>query len=251
VAAKLEGDVIDNGRPVKAAPVIRRVEVAEEDTSSRVLTRLVPAFVISGAVHVVAIGFILLVVSGPKQVTAKPSDDLVTTQVEEPKEDEKNLTNDDVGLDPALTAATNADREETVNVDVPKTDDPVGLPDQSMEVAPLTQLAGLGADLKGGAIGDASQTGELMTGPGGGASTFTTPGMRGRSGATKDKLLREGRERPVRGSRGVRIGLAGPPAREGWVMEVRRPVEGPGGRDRHGPVAILGRRGDAQIRDQV
>jgi len=192
VAAKLEGDVIDNGRPVKAAPVIRRVEVAEEDTSSRVLTRLVPAFVISGAVHVVAIGFILLVVSGPKQVTAKPSDDLVTTQVEEPKEDEKNLTNDDVGLDPALTAATNADREETVNVEVPKADDPVGLPDQSMEVAPLTQLAGLGADLKGGAIGDASQTGELMTGPGGGASTFTTPGMRGRSGATKDKLLREG-----------------------------------------------------------
>jgi hypothetical protein len=193
VAVKLEGDVIDNGRPVKVTPVIRRVEVAEEDAASRVLTRLVPAFVISGAIHVVAIGVVLLFVSGPKDASAKQrSDELVTTQVEEPKEDEKNLTNEDVGFDPDLAAATNAEREETVNVEAPKTDDPVGLPEQTQDVAPLTQMAGFGQELKGGAIGDLNPTGEQMAGVGGGAGAFTTPGMLGRSGATKDKLLKAG-----------------------------------------------------------
>ncbi|MBO0697830.1 MAG: terpene cyclase/mutase family protein [Zavarzinella sp.] len=192
MAAKLEGDVIDNGRPVKTSPVIRRVEVAEEDTASRVLTRLVPAFVLSGAIHVVLIGFFVLFMASPKDANAKQSNDLATTQVEDPKEDEKNLTNEDVGFDPDLAAATNADREEAVNVEAPKSDDPVGLPEQQSEIAPLTQMAGPGADLGQGAVGDLSPSGEQMAGPGGGAGAFTTPGMIGRSGATKDKLLKAG-----------------------------------------------------------
>jgi hypothetical protein len=192
VAAKLEGDVLDNGRPVKTSPVIRRVEAAAEDTASRVLTRLVPAFVISGAIHVVLIGFFVLFLASPKDANAKPSNDLATTQVEDPKEDEKNLTNEDVGFDPDLAAATNAEREETVNVEAPKMDEAVGLPDQPSEVAPLTQMAGLGADALGGKIGDLSPSGDQMAGAGGGAGAFTTPGMVGRSGATKDKLLKAG-----------------------------------------------------------
>jgi hypothetical protein len=101
--------------------------------------------------------------------------------------------NDDVGFDPDLAAATNAQREESVNVEAPKSDDPVGLPDQSMDVAPLTTATGLGSDFKTGAVGEMNPTGEMTAGPGGGSSAFTTPGMLARvSGATKDKLLKAG-----------------------------------------------------------
>ena len=94
MAEKLEGAVIENSRPAKA-PVIRRVEVAEEDLGSRMLTRFVPALVISGAIHVVMIGFFVLMFSGAKEAEAKnAADQLVTTQVEEPKEEEKNLINE-------------------------------------------------------------------------------------------------------------------------------------------------------------
>ena len=50
-------------------------------------------------------------------------------------------TNEELGLDPALAAATDAKREEAVNVDAPATEDPVGLPDQPNETAPMTAVA--------------------------------------------------------------------------------------------------------------
>jgi hypothetical protein len=192
VSANVEVDAVEtNGKPAKGAPVIRRVEVAEEDVSSRVLNRHVPAWVISGAIHVVVIGSLVGFMSGPQDTKAKESD-LVTTQVDEPKEEQKNLTNDDVGFDPDLAAATNADREEKVNVDAKPADDPIGLPDQPSDIAPntaamgLTQEAGIGSK-------DLSDTGLTMAGTGGGASAFTTPGMSSRaSGATRDRLLKSG-----------------------------------------------------------
>jgi hypothetical protein len=194
VAANLEAEVIDNGRPAKGSPVIRFVEVAEDDMGTRVLTRLVPAFVISGALHVVIIGFFVLFVSSAKEAQAKTSDEeLITTQVEEPKEDEKNLVNEEVGFDPDLAAATTAEREESVNVEAPKSDEPIGLPDQSNDTAPSTALSGLGQEFGGGALGEKSPDALLQAGPGGGMGAFTTPGMLGRvSGATKDKLLKAG-----------------------------------------------------------
>ena len=99
--------------PKPAGPaVIRRTEVAEEDAGQRVLNRHVPAWVISGAVHVVVIGMAVLFMSGPEDAAAN-TNDLVTTQVEEPKEDDNNLTNEDVGFDADLPAATDSKLEET------------------------------------------------------------------------------------------------------------------------------------------
>jgi len=190
VAARLETESVEsNGKPTKGAAVIRRVEVAEEDAGSRVLNRHLPAWVISGALHVVIIGFMALVMSGNKEVVANIND-LVTTQVEEPKEDEKNLTNEDVGFDPDLAAATDAKREEAVNVDAPATEDPVGLPDQPNETAPQTSVQGVGDAIGVGAAAEMGDVGQQM-GAGGG-SAFAVEGMRGRSGATKDKLLKAG-----------------------------------------------------------
>ena len=136
MAARVEAEAIEtNGKPAKGAPVIRRLDVADEDVGSRVLNRLVPALVISGALHVVVIGSLVAFMSGPQDTKANESD-LVTTQVEEPKEDDKNLTNADVGFDPDLAAATNTDREETVNVEAPK----VGRAGRLAEPAEATSL---------------------------------------------------------------------------------------------------------------
>jgi len=197
VAAK---DELDDNKPdakadakaPKGAPVIRQVEVAGEDMGSRVLNRHIPAWVISGAIHVVVIGFLVIFMSGEKEIAAN-TNDLVTTQVEEPKEDDKNLTNEELGLDPTLAAATDAKREEAVNVDAQATEEPVGLPDQPNEIAPMTAVAGLSQTLDaGGSPTDLSNTGMMAQGPGGGGAAFSVPGMSGRSGATKDKMLKSG-----------------------------------------------------------
>jgi hypothetical protein len=181
--------VENNGKPSKGAAVIRRVEVAEEESGSRVLNRHLPAWVISGALHVVLIGIFVVFGVGQKELEAKQND-IVTTQVEEPKEDDKNLTNEDVGFDPDLAAATDAKREEAVNVDAPATEDPIGLPDQPNETAPQTSVQGVGEAIGVGAAADPGDVGQQM-GAGGG-SAFAVEGMRGRSGATKDKLLAKG-----------------------------------------------------------
>jgi hypothetical protein len=146
--------------------------------------------VISGAIHVVVIGFLVIFMSGPVDTAANPND-LVTTQVEEPKEDDKNLTNEDVGFDAELAAATDAQREENVNVEAPATNDAVGLPDQPNETAPQTAVAGLTQDLGAGSPADINN-GLVAPGIGGGGSAFSVPGMQGRSGATKDKLIAKG-----------------------------------------------------------
>jgi hypothetical protein len=192
VSANAEVEAVEtNGKPAKGAPVIRRVEVAEEDVGSRVLNRHVPAWVISGAIHVVVIGSLVGFMHGPQDVKAKENNP-VTTQVDEPNEEQKNLTNADVGFDADLAATTNANREENVNVDAKPAQDPVGLPEQPSDIAPNTAAMGLMQDAGIGSK-DLSDTGLTMAGPGGGASAFMTPGMSSRvSGATRDRLLKTG-----------------------------------------------------------
>jgi hypothetical protein len=177
-------------KPVGPA-VIRRTEVAEEDASQRVMNRHVPAWVISGAVHVVVIGMAVLFLHGPEDAEAKTSD-LVTTNVEEPKEDDHNLTNEDVGFDADLPAATDSQLEKETNVVAP--DNPAeaaGLPDQPYDNAPQTSVVGVGET---GAGYDAPLTadGAVAAGAGGGGSQFAVPGMAGRSGSTRDKMLKAG-----------------------------------------------------------
>jgi hypothetical protein len=184
-------EVVDN-KPVKSgAPVIRQVEVAEEDMGSRVLSRHIPAWVISGAIHVVVIGVLVIFMSGPVETEAK-NNDLVTTQVDDPKEDDKNLTNEEVGFDPDLAAATDAKREDVANVEAPATEEAIGLPDQPNETAPQTAIAGLTNDMGAGVNTALDPSGLVAPGIGGGGSAFSVPGMMGRSGATKDKLLKAG-----------------------------------------------------------
>ena len=177
--------------PRPAGPaVIRRTEVAEEDASQRVMNRHVPAWVISGAVHVVVIGIAVLFLSGPEDVSAN-TNDLVTTNVEEPKEDDHNLTNDDVGFDADLLAATDSKIERPENVAAP--DDPkesAGLPDQPYDTAPQTAVVGSAMTGPGSIPPRGQRRRRRRRGGGGGA--FSTEGMKGRSGRTKNLLLAAG-----------------------------------------------------------
>jgi hypothetical protein len=168
--------------------VIRQVEVAGEDQTTRVLNRHVPAWVISGTIHVAVIGCLLIVFSGPSRMDGKPNDELVT-QVGDPGDEKDNLTNVNVGFDPDLAAATPSDREAEKNVIAPDSIDPPGLPNDS-DVASDAAKMGLGADFLGGNPADLTKDGLMQPGQGGGGAAFVSEGMRGRlSGSTKDKLL--------------------------------------------------------------
>lgn len=190
---KPETPATDSAGKPKGVPVIRRVEVAEDDLQTRVLSRHVPAWVISGAIHVVVIGVGILFLSAPADTAAKSDDNVVAAQVEEPKEEKENLTNEDIGFDADLAAATNVDKEDVANVEAPKSDEPVGLENQKEDIAPQTANAGI-SDNAGaaGVDGPMADTGALA-GPNGGNSAMSVDGMKGRnSGATKDKLLKAG-----------------------------------------------------------
>jgi hypothetical protein len=188
----------ENGRPTKAAPppVIRRLVVAEEDRRERLFKRQVPAWTISGAIHVVLVGVFVLFFSLGEDTRAKSDDKVVTTAVEDPKIPEENLTNPDQGFDADLKTATDAEREEKENVEGKvNIEDPIGQINNTLD-QPVQTFAppGVGApDLAVGATGELANKG-AMKGEGGGdmGSQFMAPGMKGRSGATKDALLRAG-----------------------------------------------------------
>jgi hypothetical protein len=176
----------------KQPAVIRQLEVANDEFSTRMLNRHVPALVISGAIHVVVITCFLFLFPHSSDVNANQDEKVTATQVEDAKEKEENLTNEDIGFDPDLAAATNAEREENVNVDAKATEEAVGLPDQQMDTAPQTAVQGLGLDGAAGVDSAMTDAGVAQQGLGGGGSAMNIPGMKGRSGATKDKLLKAG-----------------------------------------------------------
>jgi hypothetical protein len=168
--------------------VIRRVEVSEEHVGERVLHRHLPAWVISGAVHVGAIAIFAMALSGPREVEAKTGE-LVSVQVEDPAEDDPILVNPDVGFDPNLAAATDAKVEADANVTGPTAEGPPGLDNQPDTIAPQTMGAGLTGGLDSGDPATVAPDGSTARGAGG-SSPFVVPGMQGRTGETKNLLLK-------------------------------------------------------------
>src|SRR5690349_16710973 len=91
--------------PAPGPAVIRQVRGAEETPHERLMRKHLPAWVTSGAVHVLLVG-VLLVAS---VVFAKPgagpaSDSQLMVAVEDKNQDEKqpDLTNTDLGIDPDI-----------------------------------------------------------------------------------------------------------------------------------------------------
>ncbi len=183
--------------PSKPAPaaaavpgvVIRRVEMAQETTQERIFRKHLPAWVISGAVHVCLVALLVAFAGSPQNIEA--TDKVITTSVEK-SEDEppENLTNEDLGLDVNIEAAlpelTRVD-ERTVQEVV--TQDNLGkpnVPDTDRNAFDLPGLPSLEAMTSGVAGIDG------VVRAGGGNFGRIDASFAGRSGSTKDQMLREG-----------------------------------------------------------
>ncbi len=172
------------------AAVIRRMEAAEESSQERLVKKHVPAWVVSGAIHVAVIAVAILLF-GSRPASTKQTDKILATTAEKADEPEdKNLTNDDIGVDSNLEAALpEIERIDAKTVDEKVTQDNVGQPNTTEENSNATAPPGLSADFT--TPGTAGDTGASMSGDGGNKGVMSS-GTAGRSGATKSRLIREG-----------------------------------------------------------
>ena len=193
---KPTGAPADNGQPAKPAAaagagVIRRVTGTEESAHERLVRKHLPAWVASGAVHLVVI-LLAWIIFGFGSNNAKATDKILTTSVEKEQEDPvKDLTNDDEGLESNLKSALpEIERQEDRNVDAAVTSDPIGVPDAPSNDPNAYATPGLDPSniTNPGVTGD---QGSFMAGTGGQGGSVNAS-FAGRSGATKDKLLAEG-----------------------------------------------------------
>jgi Prenyltransferase and squalene oxidase repeat len=174
--------------------VIRSMKGAEESANQRMLRKHIPAWVISGAVHV-ALAVTMIAadkfMGSPTQAAMSLSELTVVAQNEE-KESTVDLTNPDVGIDPELPAVVEADKLDTVNVqDATKTEDNPGIADAtSNDKKDYIPLPGIGTTNDGGVTGDA---GKFLTGGGGGGEgVIAADAFKGRGAATRSKMLQTG-----------------------------------------------------------
>ena len=183
--------VTNNGKPVAAAAaVIRRLEAAEETSQERLVKKHVPAWVISGAIHVAIIALAILVLGARKADTKQPDKIIATTAEKAEEMDEKDLTNEDPGLDTNLSAALpEIQREDEKTAEGIVTQDVVGLPNAPDNATTAYAPPGLTPDLT--TPGHVGTEGGLLTGTGG-EKGMMNASFGGRSAATKSKLLREG-----------------------------------------------------------
>lgn len=178
------------GEAAKGA-VIRKLEAARETSQERLMRKHLPAWVISGAVNIGVIAIMMLLLGG-RPADGKQPEKVVATSVE--KEDEqpdKDLTNEDAGLQSNLEAALpDLERVDKQTVDAVVTMDNLGQPN-----APETDTTALAAPglvtSDPTSAGIAGDTGNVMAGTGG-AGGNTTASFPGRSGATKSQLLKSG-----------------------------------------------------------
>jgi hypothetical protein len=178
-----------NGQPAKpAAGVIRRVEGAEESAHDRFYKKHVPAWVISGAIHVCVIALLILVF-GTKNAPVSAAIPTVTDTAE-PKEEKPPEFQEEVGLQDDLPAnipeQTKIADQNAQNKN--ETDDTIGVPNTDRNDSIAYAPAGLDAGGSGGVDGAA---GDFMKGDKGGGGIMNA-GFAGRSGAKKHELIGAG-----------------------------------------------------------
>ena len=186
-----------NGKPAPkpaAAPpgaaVIRRIGGVEETLHDRLVNRHLPAWVVSGLVHLGIIGVAFLIF-GFRSPDAVRSDRILATTVEkEPEEPVKDLTVEDIGFEPHESALPDIERDAEKTSAGVVTEDPVGVPDATTSDSNAASQLGL-PSTDNSVAGVAGETGDAKAGTGG-ANGAVSAGFIGRSGGTKDRLLKEG-----------------------------------------------------------
>ncbi|MFO0807896.1 MAG: prenyltransferase/squalene oxidase repeat-containing protein [Gemmataceae bacterium] len=190
----------NNGRQTSAPSptvMIRQMSIAYEGEDDRFLKRQVPAWVISGGIHLLLISAFLISAAFNTPIVAPPPENvIIETKVEDAAPEKQNFENTDVGLDPSKETNYNLDRIE--NISVPgqfKPDEPVGIvgaPEGAAQTIPPP--AGFGGGQGGGAESAVPGAAQMFGDQGGFMGGRAIPGMAfaGRSGATRQKMLAEG-----------------------------------------------------------
>lgn len=213
-AAKADAPPVKSAGGAAGAAVIRRINGSEETAHERLVKKHVPAWVVSGAVHLVVALVLFFLFGGSKGEVIASMKVLDTTAEKEPEDQQKDLTNEDPGLESNIASAVpELERIAEKTVDDIVTQDPIGVPDTRTEDTVALKAPGLIADDKtGGTVGE---TGLAMAGGGGDLGAIAAGGFIGRSGATKSQLLRAGGGNEA-SERAVALGLA-------WLSRQQKP----------------------------
>ena len=189
-------------KPAPRAPVIR-LNDGKADLGERILKRQVPAWVVSLFIHAIFLGLFILfdifVGGKPKsEAVAQESSEIKTEVVEEEKN--FNPENGDPGLDPNLPTNYNIERIEDISVAGPlKPDEAVGnnMGDgPQMTLPPPPGLGDTSAGQGGGLDSVTPGVGGLGA-AGGMGGPPVMGGFRGRSGATRERMLQQGGGNPA------------------------------------------------------
>jgi len=184
---------LENSRPARPA-VIRHTPVPPP--AGPAIWWLAPGLIISLGVHFVLFCLLLIVNFGQAATTDQQETTMIETKVEENTQ-EKNLENPDIGMDPDLPTNYNFNRKEDVSVPGPvNPTEAVGIfeaPDGAPKtVAPPPGFGG-NSGQGGGVDGPIAGKGNLFgTATGMGGPKLVAGGFGGRSGATRETMVREG-----------------------------------------------------------
>jgi hypothetical protein len=183
----------DNGRPPArpAAPaVIRRIGGVEETAHDRLVNRHLPAWVVSGLVHLGVIGLAFLIFGTSRPEPTRSDKILATTVEKEPEEVAKDLTVESLGFEPMESALPDIEREAEKTSAGVVTEDPVGVPEATTNDA--NALPAIGLPSTDNSVAGALGTEGIFQSGTGGAGGNVSAAFLGRSGGTRDKLLKEG-----------------------------------------------------------
>lgn len=200
-AEKGDGVAADATKKAKAGDadagkqVIALVSGFEESSQERLLKKIIPACVISGALHVAIAATVLLfgfLFGDPKKADAGPPPPLAMESAEE-KPPVADLTKENEGLETEQDTSIEVPREAPVTIEAPQvTQDPIGSPDTDAKVL-QDSTATLGHPTE-----NVVDPGTLINAPGAGVmgdggqmgSATANPTLSGRSAASRDMLVR-------------------------------------------------------------
>jgi hypothetical protein len=182
-----------NNQPANSRPAVIR-QTMTPGSGATTFLRMLPAWIISGVLHVVILALFLLVTVAASSADEGQVDEVLESQIED-LSNKQDLTMTDIGIDPEVPTNYDNPRIEEVSVPGPALpNEAVGLsgaPDGPQQTLPPPPGLGQGT---GGGIqaltpGQASPFGT----PGGYGGLLAVPGgFGGRSGATRVRMVMEG-----------------------------------------------------------
>jgi hypothetical protein len=186
-----------NSRPTPtAAPVIRVTTLPDARPGTGVLTRQLPAWIVSGVIHVLILCLFLFVGTSAGPAEVKRDTTVIQTEVEKDEPEKVNLENPDIGFDPSELLNYNVNRIDDNSVPgMVNPSEAVGIKDAPDGAATnVPPPPGLGTNLGQGGGLDAAVPGKgnLVGFAGGMGGLFVPGGFGGRSGATREKMVTEG-----------------------------------------------------------